>query len=246
MAVNRYLDPGFESGALGYDIREVETGVTDATRVVGNFTESSDPAYGPLISGDWSLRLKATANANTGIILSVGRRVPCAVASTWSATVLVAYASAGLKGRLSLGFQNAKGEDISAEDVVLGPELLLGPETLLGAPHVSADGAVAGTAVARLKVENQAAPFGAAYVALRLSVVAEEKVAGSVTFDDVVLVEEATAPDHAIEGDLGGMDWSGSRFTSPSFELGEAPTTPTWQSWTPGYLWAPEVLSKEL
>jgi hypothetical protein len=153
-----------------------------------------------------------------------------------------------MHARLSLGFQNAEGVDLGLGGLLLGPKTLLGLETLLGAPTSGnfAEGIVGAVTPELLQVDSQIAPYEAAFVVVRLSLVADEVVSGSTTFDNLLLVKDELAPDHAIDGDRGGMEWLGSRFFSPSVERAEDPILSEWKSWTPPYLWAPRALSREL
>lgn len=225
-SVNHASDPGFESGTVSHEFREVESGVTDATRVVSNLVEPTDPDSGPVIDGNRSLRVRASANASTGAIISVAKPVPTLVGQLWSAGVWAGFTSAGMNARLSLGFQTAAGVDLGSPAFVDGVVQAVNPEFL--------------------SVEGQVAPVDATHAVVRLTLFALEAVPGSTTFDNLLLVKDEAVPEHPIDGDRGGMQWQGARFFSPSLELEADALVAEWESWTPPYLWAPRVLSKDL
>lgn len=226
MATNLYPNPGFESGSVAFDVRELSSGaVVDSTSVIGNQLDPADANFGPVIDGDWSLRVGASTNAETGEIVSVGRRFAAVAASTWSAAVQAAFATAGAKPRLSVGFQKASGANIGTPTHIDGPQAVVKPTWL--------------------RLEGVVAPLETAFVVVRLTFYAVTGAAGNVTFDNALLVTGATVPPYPIDGDRGAMEWLGSRFHSASMETEEAPVVADFESWTPPYLWSPKVLPRE-
>ena len=223
---NYYTDPGFESRALGYDYRLLAKGVQDTTRVVSDAVDSEDPTYGAVIEGAGSLRVEAAANSATGVIIAAGKRFTTNAAQVWSAGVWAGFSTAGMQGRLTLGFQDAEGAVLPGGAYASGAEAKAMPELI--------------------RVEGLIAPLEATFVVVELALVALAAEPGATTFDNALLVAQPVCPSYPIDGDRGGMNWVGSRFWSASYELPEAAVLADYRSWTPAYLWSPKVLSREL
>jgi hypothetical protein len=240
-----------EAGAVATPFIPSDANLASGQAIWGGAPDASISQFvgtAPIIDGDCSLRVAASANASTGTIISVGQRVPSLVGQVWSAGVWAGFSSPGMHARLSLSFQNAGGADLGLGGLLLGPTTLLGPGSLLGSPSSGedTDGRAGAVTPELLRMEKQIAPFGTAFVAVRLSLVAVEPVTGSTTFDNLLLVKDEVVPEHPIDGDRGGMKWLGAKYFSPSQELEEDPLLEEWKSWTPPYLWAPEAVSRNL
>jgi hypothetical protein len=228
---NEFWDPGFESGALPFMTtatraanRTLAAGANDTSRIVTDSVATSDAAYGPVIRGNYSLRV--SQGTNTVLInehaVAYRWELPAEMGQVWSFGAWAAYASANYEPFIRFQFLDAAKADVTAS--------------------VQVDGGLNVKDPKQLTILDRTAPLGTAWVRGRVGVIVRAANAvGAVYFDDIMLAQGSTLFPTPVSGDRGLMSWEGEPFASASVCVDEPETLAEYKSWTPSYMWADPI-----
>jgi hypothetical protein len=203
---NHFPDPGFEGGAWFYDARSAHATAVDISGVVTS----------PALEGLYSARLAASSIGVIGsgtTILEFGWDVPAAADEVWSLGCTCGYVSTGVQA--ALGLQFLEGSNVLSSTSV--SSVATAPEDL------EIDGAVAPALTTTVRT-----------LLLLKNLTAADGAAVSAIFDQVILSPTAEVIPW-FSGDIGGSEWTGPVYASPSRRLGLAAGFSSVQRLVPPY-----------